>query len=66
MITSVWQMDGENILIVEYASGACRYVGLGDSYYKLTKTQRDFMNRATVRRVNGVGCFNESMTIWEV
>lgn len=45
-IKYVSQVEGENMLIVHYKSGTERYVGLGDSYYNLTKTQRDFMSQA--------------------
>lgn len=47
-IKSVFQPKNENILEIEYVSGARRFCELSDSTYQMTKTQRDFMKRAKV------------------
>ena len=48
-IKCIWQPHGMNVLTVEYFSGAVRYILLNGNYapyWKMTKTQRAFLEEA--------------------
>ena len=57
-IKYAYQPKNENMLIFTYDSGAKRYSFLGDSYYIMTDTQRNFMNNLSIAYEN------ESGTVW--
>lgn len=49
-IKCIWQPVDENILVVEYKSGARRYCyldGCKAPFYRMTATQRTFFENAT-------------------
>lgn len=56
-IEYIRQAKGWNVLEVVYKSGFRRYVYLGDSYYRTTKTQDEFMNNSIVVNL-------ENCTMW--
>lgn len=69
-IKSIKQYDGVNLLFVDYKSGARRVVGLGESYYNLTKTQADFMKAATRKEIKIPALFEadgmKTNYVWEL
>lgn len=58
MIKRVFQVSGENVLTVEYKSGARRFCYIGDSCYIIPGTVRKFMSSAHVVE-------QDYITVWE-
>lgn len=65
MIDYILQVEGQNILQVVYKSGYNRFVGI-DAYglYKLTKTQRDFMNNSIIKEYKTPDGWRHNITYW--
>ena len=58
------QFFGRNVITFVYNSGAKRYAYLGDSYFKFTKAQREFMRAAQIVKRDWATYFYIEVPTW--
>ena len=65
MIDHILQIEGQNVLQVVYDSGCNRFVKLdGYGNYKLTKSQRKFMNNSNYYEMKDATKFGDTIYFW--